>query len=921
MVENEFDIETVDMTGTLANSLGDEGVFDEFYIPYLILLEEKMYKLEREIHFFICEDVRKNILLYAKSSLMEYSCRILIHELNTEDQEYEDFCKRISRYPEKIFDKYPVLKTKIDNKLISIEKNIKELFVRLKHDRENIKEVFGIDVKNLSEIELGQGDTHNQGKTVAVLSFKDKKLVYKPRSMEPERIFSRCSRWVDSHLGDYYITNPKLVLGEDYGFQQYMESRECNSEDEVKRYYHRIGRAMGLFYIFDTSDIHGENIIPHGEYPIFVDLETLFVAPRKIDKENDLAQYINDRINHSVFMSNLLPNAFSGSVLDVDISGLGARAGQKSERFKNLQLLDKGKKSIHFEEVYYVTDEMNNVVKLNGKPVDYIKYVEEIEKGFSETCDILVKNKDKVINYIIDDCSKVRCRQILRGTFVYVRFLMASLHPKYCNSADKVKKLLNIINSQNDKQGKSEIEQMLEHDVPYFYTGFDDKALYHDNKVVEEDFFGETIRERIVEKLRKLDAEEIERQLIFIRNSIMLAKDDVFSETSDYSDSICKGREDSDVLKEITDVIRKYAVWNKSGDACTFIDINVGSERSSMGSIAYSLYDGIGLILFLFAYAKYTQKDEDEKLASAALKGMEEIAPMEEAALSSSVFCGFSGYIYLYYNLYKMTKYKDYYVKYQAALNRISEYDCSSEKKYDVIAGVSGAIIALANIYEYEKDDRIKVIIEKYAAHLEKALVSGFISLTGFSHGYAGVELAFMKALSITGNQRYLEISKKIETKEDSYFVKSRNNWLDLRKEEAYCSFWCHGAPGILLGRSYYMDKIEFKKKYKPVIEEIIRKLSFDVPHVFNDSMCHGRVGNLDILSTIAGNVMDKKLQLAVDKYMLKEEDKIRRYGIGYGIPQLKGVVSYMLGLSGIGYGLLRSKTKEIPSILGLEVV
>ena len=239
-----------------------------------------------------------------------------------------------------------------------------------------------------------------------------------------------------------------------------------------------------------------------------------------------------------------------------------------------------------------------------------------------------------------------------------------------------------------------------------------------------------------------------------------------------------------------------------------------------------------------------------------------------------------------------------------------------------MIAGASGAVVILANIYEYEKDEKLLELINLYCCFLRTHIHSENQFWTGFSHGYAGFQFAFMKAYTATGNMEYLEFAKLLEQKEDFYYSKEQNNWLDLRDEKKNCcSFWCHGAPGILLGRSYFMKPDRFYLKYQKALDEMIQSSKAIKQDDFNDSLCHGRVGNLEILHVIAGNTQNDDLQQLVEKWFFEEEEKIRHDGVKYGIPQLKGLMSFMLGLPGIGYGLLRMKMKELPAVLGLEVM
>ena len=912
-----------DYTPKLSIYLGYEGVFDEFVLPFLCELEERLEAISRKSGISISEDVIREILYYAKGCLIEYSSRTMIYEMNRVHEEYDNFCVKLESDPQEMYERYPVLKDRMSQKIQRIADNVYELLSRLESRREDIENVFGINIDKLSGISFGQGDTHNHGRTVSVLSFEDgEKLVYKPRNMQPEVTFAHICDWINDKLKGCKLVNPDVLLGEDFGFQEFMEYSECTTKEEVRNYYRRVGKAMAIFHLFDTSDLHGENIIPVGEYPIFTDLETLITVRKKkdMDKADTLSAKMGEVLEHSVFTTNLLPQCFKNTILDIDISGLGASKGQKSEKLKCLKLVDKGTTKIRFEEVYFVTDELNNVVRLNGEEINYIDYADDIEAGFREAYDVLMTDKEELTEELLNSLKNGRFRQVLRGTFMYERFLIASHHPKYTASVDKTTELFDMLNKKCCSQGYSEVKQMKEHDVPYFYAEFDSRGLYDPDGLADEDFFSESAAEKTVKNISELCTADRERQLGFIRNSIMIAGGNITDREGGVRE-IISGSADRITVEDIVRRIRKNAVWDGSRKACSFIDVTITGERPVIGSISYSLYDGMGLLLFLYAYARYTGKKEDTDFAQAALAGMETIAPMEKAALSTGVFSGFTGYIYLYYNLYKLTGERRYYEKYQQALERIASYDFHEEKVYDVVGGVSGAIIVFANICRHEDDERLRDMIRQYTEFLKEKVDVEWNLWTGFSHGYAGIAYAFRKAYDVLGDKEYRELAVLMEKREDASYSEKQQNWLDLRDDKGNCCcFWCHGAPGLLMGRSYYMNKEEFSDRYKPAMKQMLENMSEKRWNNLGDSLCHGRIGNIEIMNIIAENVKDEDLNRETKKMMVRECKKIRKEGIEYGYPKLKGLMSCMVGLSGMGYGMLRMDDDKLPSILGLEV-
>lgn len=252
----------------------------------------------------------------------------------------------------------------------------------------------------------------------------------------------------------------------------------------------------------------------------------------------------------------------------------------------------------------------------------------------------------------------------------------------------------------------------------------------------------------------------------------------------------------------------------------------------------------------------------------------------------------------------------------------MKDYDPANEEVLDIIGGVAGAIVMLSNIYQIEKDIEIKRLIEKYADFLVSELDKKEDIWTGFSHGLAGYALALRRAAMICENDSFIELAISLEEKEDSYYDPELLNWLDLRdKKNTACNFWCHGAPGILLERSYALDREEFYQRYNDALEKLKLQLSNDVLDDISDSLCHGCVGNLEIVDLIANNTDNMELKALIESWRLLEEKKLEKFGIEYGIPQLNNLKSFMLGSSGVGYSMLRMRGLKIPSVLGLEVV
>ena len=127
--------------------------------------------------------------------------------------------------------------------------------------------------------------------------------------------------------------------------------------------------------------------------------------------------------------------------------------------------------------------------------------------------------------------------------------------------------------------------------------------------------------------------------------------------------------------------------------------------------------------------------------------------------------------------------------------------------------------------------------------------------LTGFSHGAAGISWALLELAAQTGEDRFRTAALGGIAYERGVFSADVENWPDLRVVDTdsnqaqtvpFAVAWCHGAPGIGLARMRCRRLLD-----DPIFDsEIHAALRTTIAHGFgfNQSLCHGDLGNLDLL-------------------------------------------------------------------------
>jgi lantibiotic modifying enzyme len=177
----------------------------------------------------------------------------------------------------------------------------------------------------------------------------------------------------------------------------------------------------------------------------------------------------------------------------------------------------------------------------------------------------------------------------------------------------------------------------------------------------------------------------------------------------------------------------------------------------------------------------------------------------------------------------------------------------------------------------------------------------------------------------LTGEERFYEAAAGAIAYERSQFIPDQRNWRDLRNlherppdERQNMIAWCHGAPGIGLGKLYaspLLNDPEIGGEIDAALETTARK-GFGGAHC----LCHGDMGNLELLIEASRLPGYEQWKGATMRHAGWSLDAARRHGWLCATPKGMETPGLMLGLSGIGYGLLRLANPDIaPSILALQ--
>lgn len=363
------------------------------------------------------------------------------------------------------------------------------------------------------------------------------------------------------------------------------------------------------------------------------------------------------------------------------------------------------------------------------------------------------------------------------------------------------------------------------------------------------------------------------------------------------------------------------------------------------------LYDGsTGTAMFLAAYHHATGDQESRELAlrtlgplAAKLATLPGAQAGEQRAFPIGGFNGFGG---LAYALGQMSRWLDSVQLLQsasAALRSISHTSVERDQALDVVNGCAGTLLSVLAFCE---DERVEASLRNEALPLGIACADRLLNartslegkprawpgkarppISGFAHGAAGIACSLWELATHTGDERFRAAACEAFAFEHSLYDPKEKKWFDPRFNRLQQhAAWCHGAPGIALGRLRCFPALEASE----VAEDLEQALAITraVPEFPVDDLCCGNFGRVEILHT-AGRLL-RRPELVRDSLTLAESVLMRAASQGFsffadpagssGKHTTTFNPTFFRGVAGVGYSLLRLLYPEMfPCVLLLE--
>ncbi|MBV1775396.1 type 2 lantipeptide synthetase LanM family protein [Burkholderiaceae bacterium DAT-1] len=860
---------------------------------------------------------------------------------DSEQHQLGDYAHQLqdARYIGYLIKKYPVMMMRLATRLQAIGESMLRLIQRAHADRHELAGMLQADPATLqiSALKPGAGDHHNGGDTVTILEWRAAgvpcgTLVYKPRSLDCEQAFAGLIDWLNSKQGDSelrLLAAPCLTRPA-YGWMGFIKPTPVPDTDPPERYFRRYGALMAIMDCLSATDMHFENVITSAGYPVAIDLETI-LQPLHVVTTQERATPVSmlnvDDIANSIYFTAMVdPVQYHASREGSPL------AGPVQQPANEWQLVyDPIKRTFALSPKAIVTLTAHCPMQHEARLLASA-HADAIVDGFKRTYALILANKQSLITQVLPrlfaDCT---IRLLFKPTGRYGSIIQSS-HRPYClqSLANMDEFLCKLMPSRAEKRAlqsafQHEYEACLGGDIPYFYARAHQTDIHACTGPLTDIRLTQSGLQRTLARLLGYTQTDIDTAAHCIAYALHARVIDAQAPAKSYTSSPSSADPMAMDVDTILDVLDRRILFD--GEDLLTVDLTLGKDMSTgYRRLDHHLYLGLPGVLLAMSAGAHRRPGLREKTDLFARHYFNQLDP--EAFDKVGACVGLAGPAYLAQHLARATQ-QSYYLDLAAQYVHYTAQRAYMDRHFDVFSGSAGALLVAASLHAIYPDQQVYRDLVRLADNLLthadargntlswKSSTPSAGPTTGYAHGMAGIGSALIRAYRQTGSERYLNAALSIHRFIQQHRLPDGRWAEDDSPRPAHIEAWCHGAPGIGL---FYLDLLDMTQD-KSYVDELAHAVDIMIssPPADNDSLCHGTLGNLDLLISLTTRTHLPKA--AIEACLADRTQVIRQSPIRCGNKQNHYSFSLFTGISGMAYQLMRLDNPDaFPSLLTFDI-
>ncbi|MGA8089591.1 MAG: type 2 lanthipeptide synthetase LanM family protein [Terracidiphilus sp.] len=801
----------------------------------------------------------------------------------------------------------------------------------------------------LTGIQPGLSDPHNEGGTVALLEFDGtSRILYKPKDLGTDlfmREFLETLRRMNCPIP---LWIPPVISRKEYGWALHVAEAPCESDEAIRIFYTRAGAWLAICHLLAITDMHFENFVAHGSTPVPIDFETILQpevrSSKRLPEALSALWQVNFRIANSPLSAGMLPTLIQAENEEQFAIGALEPCKYKVNRVHWTEI-----NTPRMEPVYRTNavEISSHLPKLLGKPISILSYRAEFMNGFRTLMDFAADRRDELA-HIRYRSARFATRRVLRPTRFY--YLLLDRLRDHTRMADSVAWSMEadfttrFLDPNEEISGlwsisRSERRALCNLDIPSFYCTPRTASLF-DNRGMATRIDALAGLKVMSARIGQLSREVVREQEHLVSTALGISRSPRNPTSCPAFQAVEKASAEINMALWAEQQLNSAGTWTNGSAAWMTLEGIAPPATFQLRPTGHDLYGGnAGIAVFYSALAKCGVSDSARAKALLSLAATRHLLSsgggaryIRSAGLGAGT--GIGSIIYALCVASDLLQSESVLESAKLAARLITSPVISTDTRFDLIGGASGAILGLLKLYSLVREEWLLDLAIKCGDHLASHRPatnpwgiwssSTFLNqpLTGVAHGAAGYALAFSRLFSQSKDDRFKCLATECVSFENHWFDRNRGEWPDLRADQALSGRrwprqWCYGATGIGYSR-LSMRNHDCIPRFE-VENDILRaiELTREEEDSFDDTLCCGLAGHIDFLVAAASQFPELRLQSDIASrlsHLLSNWTATGFLRLGDGPQDYKP--GFFRGIAGVGYACLRASQPNLPAIL-----